>query len=197
MSDQSVTVSGKQIGLPMLIHVSRVRSHIANRVTWHCHEGFELLFLLDGATAYEFAGQTSVELHGGHFLVVPPGLVHRGLQDVRSPSTICGLALKASRPSAWKTTTFTAADLRRLRTALEHASRKVHPFNPALRWLVRRLMEETAGFPANPHRAEAGTMSGSAASCHGSRADGQAPLRGEPRCNRRGDRGEPLLDAAP
>src|ERR1035441_4905326 len=40
-------------------------------------------------------------------------------------------------------------------------------------------------------------MSGSAASSHGSRADGQAPLRGEPRCNRRGDRGEPLLDAAP
>ena len=156
MSDQSVTVFGKQIGLPMLIHVSRVRSHIANRVTWHSHEGFELLFLLDGATAYEFAGQTSVELHGGHFLVVPPGLAHRGLQDVRSPSTICGLALKASRPSAWKTTTFTAADLRRLRTALEHASRKVHPFNSALRWLVRRLMEETAGFPASPHRAEAG-----------------------------------------
>ena len=156
MSDQSVTVSGKQIGLPMLIHVSRVRSHIASRVTWHSHEGFELLFLLDGATAYEFAGRTTVELHGGHFLVVPPGLAHRGLQDVRSPSTICGLALKASRPSAWKTTTFTAADLRRLRTALEHASRKVHPFNPALRWLVRRLMEETAGFPVSPHRAEAG-----------------------------------------
>jgi AraC-like DNA-binding protein len=140
----------------MLIHVSRVRSHIASRVTWHSHEGFELLFLLDGATAYEFAGRTTVELHGGHFLVVPPGLAHRGLQDVRSPSTICGLALKASRPSAWKTTTFTAADLRRLRTALEHASRKVHPFNPALRWLVRRLMEETAGFPVSPHRAEAG-----------------------------------------
>jgi AraC-like DNA-binding protein/mannose-6-phosphate isomerase-like protein (cupin superfamily) len=156
MSEQSVTVSGKQIGLSMLIHVSRVRSHIASRVTWHSHQGFELLFLLDGATAYEFAGRTTVELHGGHFLVVPPGLVHRGLQDVRSPSTICGLALKASRPSAWKTTAFTAADVRRLRTALERASRKVHPFNPALRWLVRRLMEETASFPSSPHRAEAG-----------------------------------------
>ena len=156
MSDQSVTVSGKQIGLPMLIHVSRVRSHIASRVTWHSHEGFELLFLLDGATAYEFAGRTSVELRGGHFLVVPPGLVHRGLQDVRSPSTICGLALKASGPSAWRTTTFTAADVRLLRTALENASRKVHPFNPALRWLVRRLMDETASYPASSHRAEAG-----------------------------------------
>jgi AraC-like DNA-binding protein len=155
MKEQSVRVSGDQIGLPMLIHVSRVRSHIASRVTWHSHQGFELIFLVAGATAYEFAGRGTVELRGGHFLVVPPGLVHRGLQDVRSPSNICGLALKASPPSAWKTTTFTAADLRRVRTALEHASRKVHPFNPALRWLVRRLMEETAGYPTSPHRAEA------------------------------------------
>jgi AraC-like DNA-binding protein len=82
--------------------------------------------------------------------------VHRGLHDVRSPSTICGLALNASRPSAWKTTIFTAADVCRVRAALENACRKVHPFNPALCWLVRRLMEETANYPANPHRAEAG-----------------------------------------
>jgi AraC-like DNA-binding protein len=115
-----------------------------------------MLFLLDGATAYEFAGQRAVELHGGHFLVVPPGLVHRGLHNMRSPSTICGLALKSWRLDRWKNTNFTTADVRRLRTALENASRKVHPFNPALRWLVRRLMEETANYPANPLRAEAG-----------------------------------------
>jgi AraC-like DNA-binding protein len=156
MNDMSVYVFGNQIDLPMLIHVSRVRSHVASRVTWHSHKGFEMLFLLDGATGYEFAGQGAVELHGGHFLVVPPGLVHRGLHNVRSPSTICGLALKASRPSAWKNTNFRTTDVRRLRAALENASRKAHPFNPALRWLVRRLMEETTNYPANPHRAEAG-----------------------------------------
>lgn len=156
MNEKSDYVVGNQIELPMLIHVSRVRSQVASRVTWHKHEGFELLFLLDGATAYEFAGQNGVELHGGNFLIVPPGLVHRGLHNVRSPSTICGLALDASRPSAWKNTTFTLADVRRLRTALKNASRKVHPFNPALRWLVRRLVEETANYPANPRRAQAG-----------------------------------------
>jgi len=156
MNEKTVYVYGSQIELPMLIHVSRICSHVASRVTWHSHGGFELLFLLDGATAYEFAGRQGVELHGGHFLVVPPGLVHRGLHDVRSPSTICGLALKASPPSAWKHTTFTTTDVGRLRTALETASQKVHPFNPALRWLVRRLLEETGNYPANPHRAEAG-----------------------------------------
>lgn len=139
----------------MLIHVSRVRSHVASRVTWHAHQGFELLFLLDGATAYEFAGQQKVHLNGSHFLVVPPGLVHRGLHNVRSPCTICGLALKASRPSAWKRTTFSPADFGRLRTALVNASQKAHPFNPTLRWLVRRMMEETANYHTNPHRTDA------------------------------------------
>src|SRR5512141_2152828 len=116
MKEKTVYVFGNQIELPMLIHVSRVRSHVASRVTWHSHKGFELLFLLDGATVYEFAGQHAVPLHGGHFLVVPPSLIHRGLHNMRSPCTICGLALKASRPSAWRTTTFSPSDLVRLRT---------------------------------------------------------------------------------
>ncbi len=156
MKEKSVYVFGKQIELPMLLHVSRVRSHVASRVSWHVHEGFELLFLQDGATAYEFSGHGSVALHGGHFLVVPPGLVHRGLHDVRAPCTICGLALIASRPSGWKTSTFTPSDLGLLRRALENAGLKVHPFNTALRWLVQQLMKETAGYPDNPHRAETG-----------------------------------------
>jgi AraC-like DNA-binding protein len=156
MKEESAYVYGNEIGLPMLIHVSRVRSQIASRVTWHSHGGFEVLFLLDGATAYEFSGQGAVVLQGGHFLVVPPGLVHRGLHDMRSPCTIFGLALTASRPSDWKATTFDASDLRRLRRALDTAGRKAHPFSPALHWLVRQLMEETSNYQANPQHAEAG-----------------------------------------
>ena len=156
MKEHSVYVFGNQIELPMLIHVSRLRSHVANRVSWHSHEGFEILFLLDGATAYEFARQKDVGLCGGHFLVVPPGLVHRGRHNMRSPCTICGLALKASSPRRWANTAFTRPDQRRLRRALESAGSKAHPFSPALRWLVRRLMEETSNYPATPQRAEAG-----------------------------------------
>lgn len=147
---------GNMIDLAMLIHVSRVRSHIASRVTWHAHEGFEILFLLEGSTAYEFANQQTVELNGGHFLVVPPGIVHRGVHNVRAPSTICGVALKALQPNSWRNTTFTPRDLQHLREALEKAGQKVHPFSPVMRWLVRRLLEETTHYPDDPHPAEAG-----------------------------------------
>jgi hypothetical protein len=41
---------------------------------------------------------------------------------------------------------------RSLRWLRPNVIQKAHPLNPALRWLVRRLMEETP----NPDRAEAG-----------------------------------------
>jgi len=154
MGELSFLVAGDQVGLPALIHISRVRSQVASRVTWHSHQGYELLFLLEGATAYEFSDKKTVELHGGNFLVVPPEAVHRGLHDVRSPSTIVGLALNTSQAGGWKGATFTLKDLRRIRMALEKGSRNVHPFSAALRWLVRRLAEETSHFVANPESAE-------------------------------------------
>jgi AraC-like DNA-binding protein len=154
MEEQTFFVTGDQIGLPALVQISRVRSQVASRVTWHSHKGYELLFLLEGATAYEFTDKKTVELHGGNFLVVPPDAVHRGLHDVRLPSTIFGMALNTSRAGDWKGTTFTSEDLRRIRRALEKGSRNVHPFSDSLRWLVRRLVEETSHFTAHPESAE-------------------------------------------
>jgi AraC-like DNA-binding protein len=150
MEDQTFFVTGNQVGLPALIQVSRERSQVASRVTWHSHKGYELLFLLEGATAYEFTDKKTVELHGGNFLVVPPDVVHRGLHDVRSPSTIFGMALNTARAGDWRGTTFTIEDLDQIRSALEKGSRDVHPFNAPLRWLVHRLVEETSRFVTHP-----------------------------------------------
>jgi len=62
-------------------------------VGWHTHEEFEMLFLLEGGTAYAFKSGATGKLHGGDFLVLPPCSGHRGNHDVRSPSRICGLAV--------------------------------------------------------------------------------------------------------
>lgn len=154
MGEQSFLVAGDQIGLPALIHISRAHSQVASRVTWHSHPEYELIFLLEGATAYEFSDKKAVELHGGNFLVVPPHVVHRGFHDMHAPSTIFGLALNTARAGDWRDTTFTVQDLRRIRMALEKGSRNVHPFSSSLRWLVRRLVEETSHFSAQPESAE-------------------------------------------
>jgi AraC-like DNA-binding protein/quercetin dioxygenase-like cupin family protein len=158
MAEQSFQIPGPALGLPALLHISRVRSQVASRVTWHSHEGYELLFLLEGATAYEFAKHGTVELHGGHFLVVPPGAVHRGLHNVRSPSTVFGLAFRTTRIADWKGTTLGPADLRQLNQTLARSSRSVHPFGNSLRWLVRHLAEETAAFAVAPAATESAAL---------------------------------------
>ena len=139
----------------MVLHVGHVQSHFATRNTWHSHPGFELIFLLDGASGYEFENEPAVELHGGHFLVIPPQTVHRGLHDVRAPCTLCGLALNGTPPRAWRNTPFTLSDGRRILAALQRASLEAHYMDPSLRWLVRRLMTEVLGFPTHARRVEA------------------------------------------
>ena len=156
MTESSFVLTGKQIGLPAVIHISWHRSRVASRVTWHAHVGYELLFLLEGTIAYEFSTQETVVLHGGHFLVVPPGVVHRAVNNMRSPCTIFGLVLNPPPRGDWKSTPFTAADVRHMHLALEKGSRRVQPSSSVLRWMVRRLGEEAASYAAGTPSIETG-----------------------------------------
>jgi len=140
--DYSEHLTGRQIELPLLRQIGLIRSSNASRVSWHSHSGFEILFLLDGRTAYEFKSGGSVELQGGQFLVVPPQAVHRGRHDVRAPCRICGLALNPLHRNMWRNSPFTPDDLLRIRSSLTRSATTVHPLNPALRWIIRQLMQE-------------------------------------------------------
>ncbi len=144
--DYSEHLPGRQIELPLLQQMGLIRSSSASRVSWHSHSGFEILFLLDGRTAYEFKTGGAAELQGGQFLVVPPQAVHRGRHDVRAPCRICGLALNPLRRNVWRNTPFTPDDIGRIRSSLTRSGTTVHPLNPALRWIIRQLMQE-----ANAH----------------------------------------------
>ena len=104
-------VRGADLGLPLVETLGAIRSHSASCITWHAHERFELLFLLEGKTAYEFSGGRTVELPGGHFLVVPPHTRHRGTHDVRMPAKLCGVVFDPRRPAAGRNTPFAARDL--------------------------------------------------------------------------------------
>jgi len=153
MKNRTVEIPGRAMGLPMLQLVSHVQSLYAVRNIWHSHLGFELIFLLEGSSGYEFEDHETVELNGGHFLVIPPQTVHRGLHAVRTPSTFCGLAFNTPQPTAWRNTSFTLPDIRRLFAALRNARREVHPLGATLQWALRRLTAGLVGFPATPHRA--------------------------------------------
>jgi hypothetical protein len=144
-------VAGTDLGLPLIGTLGAIRSHSASRITWHTHERFELLFLLDGATAYEFSGGRTVELPGGHFLVVPPRTRHRGTHDIRMPASLCGVVFDPQRPAAGRNTPFTARDLTWLAKQFERHALAIQPMGPELRRLVATLSRQVREYRVPEH----------------------------------------------
>jgi len=104
------------IGLPLADHIATLSSHSAEMTqTWHSHPGIELLFVLEGATAWEFQDGRQIEVAGGHYLAVPAGVIHRGTHEMRQPSSICGVIINPERSESCKNTTFTKQTLNTLK----------------------------------------------------------------------------------
>ena len=138
-------LSGVKVGLPLAKSVSAIFSHTASRVTWHSHKQFELLFVLDGSTVYEFQGCDPIELAGGHFMVVPPGMMHRGEQDLRMPTTLIGIVLAFDARGATRNTPFTVRELGWLRRHFKTNSLTVHPLGSDLRRIIVQLDKRLSG----------------------------------------------------
>lgn len=138
-------VSGAKVGLSLVKSISAIFSHTASRVPWHSHNQFELLFVMDGATVYEFQDRDSIELAGGHFMVVPPGVMHRGEQDLRMPTTLIGIVLALDARGATRNTPFTTRDLGWLRRHFKTNSLTVHPLGSDLRRIIVQLDKRLSG----------------------------------------------------
>lgn len=132
-------VTGKAIGMPIVNRVSFIHSQQASRITWHEHDFFELLYLLEGTTAYEFDDGEKRELAGGSFLIIPPGVAHRGLFEVRRPVQLCGIQIRPDHPDATALTPFTKGDLKQLQEKLAARGRRTCRMNAEIRRLLVHL----------------------------------------------------------
>lgn len=139
---------GRAVRMPLVVSLGSIRSRSASRITWHRHAAFEALFLLDGATEYEFTDGRTVSLPGGHFLIVPPRARHRGLHDVRRPSRLCGIVFDPLRREAGENTPFLPGDLRRMADQFQSQAMRPCPLSPDLRRWVTSLVNHIQGFEA-------------------------------------------------
>ena len=145
---------GRDIALPLVDTLSAIHSLSALRISWHSHRRFELIFVIEGATAYEFSGGRTVELAGDRFMVTPPQTVHRGVHDVRTPANLCGILFDLDAAGARRNTPFTARDLGWMRGQFESQAMTARPMSPELRRLVLALNRHVslpgapAGWPA-------------------------------------------------
>ena len=134
------TVTGVELALPFVAEIGSTRSHVARSVTWHTHDGIQILFLQRGTTAYEFARRDKPEvvLPGGHLLAVPGSVPHRGAPDMRPPCILFHIVLKGWRGPAWDRSPFTTPE--RVWLQRQFAG---HPLEPrAFSRSIHRLVEE-------------------------------------------------------
>jgi AraC-like DNA-binding protein len=148
--DVNERISGREIDLSLVCALGSIRAHSATRLAWHSHENVELIFLLGGASSYEFSGTGQIELSGGQFLLVPPKTLHRGGQDMRMPSVLCGIVLEPFSKKALRNSTFTNTDIPRFERTFAGELPRVQTMNSALLMLAKGLAEEVRTFKNNP-----------------------------------------------
>jgi len=137
-----IRITGTEIDLPLLIEAAADRSPGAERLGWHSHEGVQLVFLITGATTYELATGRALELPGGHFLVVPARIRHRGLNNLRMPSEVASLAFNFRRGGKSSARPFTRAELDWMGSSFKEFGVGVYPFGPAVKAIVHYLKSE-------------------------------------------------------
>ena len=107
--------------------------------------------MLDGSTVYEFQGCDPIELAGGHFMVVPPGMMHRGEQDLRMPTTLIGIVLAFDARGATRNTPFTVREQIEVGVAVGVGALPGGDRYEAAR-LIEFLVDRQALFPAGTDR---------------------------------------------
>jgi AraC-like DNA-binding protein len=148
-------VGGTDFGMPWVEQVCAVRNSSAARISWHQHDCFELLLVLEGSTSYELRGGAALELAGGQFVVIPPRERHRGKQDVRMPTHLCGVAFDPLQTGAARHTPFSRADLVWMAEEFQRHALVVQEMGPELRRLVGVLDRNVEAFdPGQKERAQ-------------------------------------------
>lgn len=130
--------SGKELGLPMLGAAIATRGFDARSISWHSHDRMELLMLLTGGAMYEFRNGQELELTGGKMLVVPPGLEHRPLRDIRTPATVCAVNFHTA-PNSSRHSPFTRKEVQWIAARFQSRDPGLFAMTPALRRMAHTL----------------------------------------------------------
>ncbi|MDA3924178.1 MAG: AraC family transcriptional regulator [Kiritimatiellae bacterium] len=132
---------GQNIGLNLVGRAGDASTRKAKPISWHTHDFFELLFVIEGETSYEFRKFHPLNIPGGSFLIIPPGINHRGLNNIRTPATLFGVTYKPHADNASQLTPLTSADLTEIQRLLQESALTVRSCSPELRRCVARLSQ--------------------------------------------------------
>jgi AraC-like DNA-binding protein len=137
----------------MLGAATATQNFHATTISWHAHEGYELLMLLGGGAHYEFSDGREFELAGGRMLLVPPLHVHRPSQNVRTPSIICAVHFHTAG-AASRHSPFNREEAHWIAAQFQDCGPGMHVMSPALRHMARTLHQMLVQQRAAPRTAD-------------------------------------------
>ncbi len=129
------------MGLALVGRVGDASTRKAKPIFWHSHNFFELLFVIEGAITYEFTDHAPLHITGGSFLIVPPGIRHRGQGNIRTPVKLFGVTCKSETSQAETLTPLTAQNINDTRQLFLTNSLSVRECGRELRASVTRLSQ--------------------------------------------------------
>jgi AraC-like DNA-binding protein len=136
-----IAMSGKEMSCGVVDYVATNTSFAADPLNWHQHLGYELLFMLRGTSGYQFEDGEKMKRSG-----------HRGVQNIREPSTICAIVLK-SRRAKWTHNIFTPEETAWIQTKFSAETPQIRSMTPAMRqtakWLHETMVRHSRSFELN------------------------------------------------
>ncbi len=134
-------IVGQDMGLALVGRVGDASTRKAKPIFWHSHNFFELLFVIEGAITYEFTDHSPLHITGGSFLIIPPGIRHRGQGNIRTPVKLFGVTCKSETSQTETLTPLTAQDITDTRQLFLDNSLSVRECGRELRTSVTRLSQ--------------------------------------------------------
>ncbi|RYG59886.1 cupin domain-containing protein, partial [bacterium] len=130
---------GADLEMPLIEDCGFNGWNIAEKLSWHSHEGFELIWLIDGQAAFEFTDGTRCELTSGEFFFKLPRQSHRAANGVTTPCKMCWIIFDPNVDNACRNTIFTPEDLDYLALRYREDERKVFTSPAPLRPLIENF----------------------------------------------------------
>ena len=100
--DLTGSIAGLDIGVPEVFRFgfAHFPTAVATSDTWACHDGAEIIFMVEGEACWELDGGFLVPLYGGQSALFTKNLKHRIANGVYPPSSTFWIVLSGSERAA-------------------------------------------------------------------------------------------------
>jgi len=143
-------IRGGELSLPLVYHCGYNDWHSAARLPWHEHDGFEFVFLLEGAVTFELPDGSGFLMRGGQYSLNLPHLRHRARYDVNTPCKMCWIVFRPNHRNATRNSPFVREELRQIARRCTRAGNCYKQCSPALTRTAERFRDAVIAFFVEP-----------------------------------------------